>query len=570
MDPWEDSADFATSRESNVPVNRSIVHESIDVDQETLVTNPAPPQIPALIYKHPKGPKKFAQMRSNQTQMPKNTTLSILDEDWSSFYEACPHFGHLWRHIKDETEPWPENVKIFNGKIYQNEKLCVPKGLAAQVLGAQHIFGGHMGIEKLVKSAKLRFEFGDPLSIWKLAQSVKQQCNTCQACEPPNWKVAGKIDMTPIPPKVMTSVSMDLFSPPLTTWQGIQYDALVICVDRHSGWIIAIPTQKHGLTAEKLGHLAFENGWNIFGVPSIITSDQGPQFAGAWWRTICSRLGIRNAFSQAHKPQSNGRAEVAGRQFYNILRKIHTDMHVNWVEALPRVLRIHNDTPNDTGFSPYQILFGRDRNEANIPYEAPNECEGAKAFFSRMEKLDQKIASIYAERHAQVQAQYNRDKREMPPFKVGDKVWILRPPNVGGNKMETWWLGPALVVQRVGNTSYRVRTKPGVEMDTHRESMKPYIEDKLMGTGVPLFYHQGTTKSSGLIDKQNPVKQILRHRMRNGKMEFLTRWKGASSHEDSWERVENFVKGLPDPWLEYIFNAGLAPDMWKWLFFETT
>ena len=61
-------------------------------------------------------------------------------------------------------------------------------------------------------------------------------------------------------------------------------------------------------------------------------------------------------------------------------RKLHTDMHVNWVEALPRVLRIHNDTPNETGYSPYQILFGRDRNEAGIPYEIPNECEGAKTF----------------------------------------------------------------------------------------------------------------------------------------------------------------------------------------------
>ena len=113
-------------------------------------------------------------------------------------------------------------------------------------------------------------------------------------------------------------------------------------------------------------------GGIFFGIPSTITSDQGPQFSGAWWRTICARLGIRTAFSQAHKPQSNGRAKVAGKQFYGILCKLHTDMHVNWVEALPRVLRIHNDSPNDTGYSPYQILFGRDRNEAGIPYEPPH------------------------------------------------------------------------------------------------------------------------------------------------------------------------------------------------------
>ena len=135
-------------------------------------------------------------------------------------------------------------------------------------------------------------------------------------------------------------------------------------------------------------------------------------------------------------------------------------MHVNWVEALPRVLRIHNDSPNDTGYSPYQVLFGRDRNEAGIPYEAPTECEGAKQYFARMQKLDEKISKLHFERHQKVKNSYNQDKKEMSSFQPGDIVWVLRPPSIGGNKMETWWLGPAKVVQRVGNTSYKVLIKP--------------------------------------------------------------------------------------------------------------
>ena len=46
--------------------------------------------------------------------------------------------------------------------------------------------------------------------------------------------------------------------------------------------------------------------------------------------------------------------------------------------------------------------------------------------------------------------------------------------------------------------------------------------------GVPLFYHQGTTRSSGFRETHDPVKQIFKHRVKNGKMQFLTRWKGAS------------------------------------------
>ncbi len=75
--------------------------------------------------------------------------------------------------------------------------------------------------------------------------------------------------------------------------------------------MIAQPTLKKGLTAEKCAHLQLDGGWTQIGVPTTITSDQGPQFVGQWFQTICGRLGIREAFSQAYQPQANGRAEVA-------------------------------------------------------------------------------------------------------------------------------------------------------------------------------------------------------------------------------------------------------------------
>ena len=96
---------------------------------------------------------------------------------------------------------------------------------------------------------------------------------------------------------------------------------------------------------------------------------------------MCARLDIRQAYSHAHRPQANGRAEVAGQRVYNLLRKMHTEAKLNWVEALPRVLWIQNNLINDTGVSPYQILFGRDRLEGSISYEPPTMCPSAETFF---------------------------------------------------------------------------------------------------------------------------------------------------------------------------------------------
>ena len=221
------------------------------------------------------------------------------------------------------------------------------------------------------------------------------------------------------------------------------------------------------------------------------------------------------------------------------------------------MLRIHHDTINESGLSPYQILFGRERNEAGIPYQPPRESETAAHFFARMKGVDEKVAEHYQQEHKRQMDAINAKRSEGKTFEEGEKVWILRAQPTGGNKMESWWLGPAKVMARVGKASYKVLLKPGMVYGVHRDWMKPYVEDEIMGTGVPLFHHQGTSKSTGLGDTQDPVQEIKKHRVRNGKLEFYTRWKGATSHEDSWEPGSTFVTGFSQSWLNYLSNHGL-------------
>jgi transposase InsO family protein len=140
---------------------------------------------------------------------------------------------------------------------------------------------------------------------------------------------------TPVPTHIMSSVALDIFSLPRVDWQGESFDSLLLCVDRLSGWVIARPTRKAGLTAQRAAHLIMDNRWETFGLPAIITSDQGTQFVGQWWRTMCARLGIRQGYSQAYRPQANGRAEVTGKTLIGLIRKVLVEDHINWVKALP-------------------------------------------------------------------------------------------------------------------------------------------------------------------------------------------------------------------------------------------
>ena len=187
-------------------------------------------------------------------------------------------------------------------KIYHNQKLSVPQDLVTKVIMAQHLVMGHTGVEKLIPELKARYAFPPFVDIKVWAKAVRPMCVTCQVSEHPNWALKGPITMSHVPERIMSSVCLDIFHLPLTTYRDQSFDSLVFCVGRLSGWILAKPALGKGLTAEKTAHLLLENGWDIFGVPSLIACDQGPQFAGQWFRTICARLGIRLAYSQAYGP----------------------------------------------------------------------------------------------------------------------------------------------------------------------------------------------------------------------------------------------------------------------------
>ena len=47
----------------------------------------------------------------------------------------------------------------------------------------------------------------------------------------------------------------------------------------------------------------------------MVTTDNGPQFVGTWWQTICSLFGGRRAYAQAYHHQANGKAERTGKEF---------------------------------------------------------------------------------------------------------------------------------------------------------------------------------------------------------------------------------------------------------------
>ena len=446
-------------------------------------------------------------------------------------------------------------------------RICVPETKVKSVIEIHHAQTGHPGIRKSVTELSRRYIFPPLIKLYEEVREHRRKCPVCQACEHPNWSGNSPIDHTPIPPHIMSSVAIDIFSLPTVEWKGQSFDSLLVCVDRHSGWIIARPCTKVGLTAEKAAHLMLDGGWEVFGVPSVITSDQGPQFAGQWWKTMCARLGIRQAYSQAYRPQSNGRAEVAGKSLINALRKLAAQGLRNWVEVLPRALWAYHNLIGESGMSPFQIVFGRDRHEAGVPFPPPKECEDAMQFFDRMSQIDQTVSKVLEEQHLKTQRRLNTQRSEGQPYKRGDLVWVLRPrSSPQTTKLDTWWMGPAKILDRLSKSSYNVQLKPTMAVEVHDSHLKPFVEDECTGKSVELYHHLPTYQPVEVVPGEWNVDTILRHRRGpDGKLQFLTRWEGAEPGEETWEPMDSFILRYCYEVVQYCKEKGLKLDLTQYL-----
>ena len=109
----------------------------------------------------------------------------------------------------------------------------------------------HPGTKKQALDMQSRFEI-DRIGLYNAIKQVKKGCSICQACNLDNPNVRGEAQWTPIPDQPMESVAMDVFSMPHVHIRKEVFDCVVVCVDRHSGYVVAVPARQKGLLAKEV------------------------------------------------------------------------------------------------------------------------------------------------------------------------------------------------------------------------------------------------------------------------------------------------------------------------------
>ena len=481
----------------------------------------------------------------------------IFDLDWAPWYKKCSKWWEPWTQIEDGEE-WPKGYQLLDGKLFLDSKLCVPLGMTRDVVRAHHSAVGHIGGKRLLAQMARFYNWASEERVGRYARLMQKECVLCQAMEHPHHSLKLRQDPIPIPPAIMDSVAIDVFTMPPVVFENATYDCFVACVDRLSGWIIAFPATRKGLRADVVAKQMFHRAWSLFGVPRIITSDQGPQFAAAWWQTLCGCLGIRQAFAQAYHSQANGRAEVAGRELQRKLRFLReTSPTLPWVEALPVAVQHINDSPGESGLSPYEILTGRVRNLPGVPIPVPREAQDALDFLEHQKDVELKVAEIMNSKHEKVAAKLEEKRNEPMEFSVGDIVWYKRPPSMTADKALPRWVGPCPIMARSGMRSYQIEVKPGIWQLAHRSQLKPFVSNDPQGESFPLHYFRLTPEEQAPGEGEWNVEKIIKHKETAKGPMFLTKWEGFPISEATWEPINHFFHRYAAPFVTYCREHGM-------------
>ncbi|XP_050706734.1 uncharacterized protein LOC126992106 [Eriocheir sinensis] len=130
------------------------------------------------------------------------------------------------------------------------------------------------------------------------------------------------------------------------------------------------------------------------------------------------RWGVRHVVTSPHYPQSNGHAEATVKTVKHLIMKVAPSGNIDCEEFDRGLLELRN-TPNFTGRSPAQILFGRPLRSC-VPAHPHSFSEDWQA---KAEDCDRRAAA----RAKDSTARYDQHAHPLPRLKIVQHVRIQDP-----------------------------------------------------------------------------------------------------------------------------------------------
>lgn len=364
-------------------------------------------------------------------------------------------------------------------------RLVLPSKLTYEIFEQLHKqrIAGHLGRDKTIASIKKRFYWPN------LTSDVKRWCQNCNNCArrkpgPGRGKSPLQQDIAYQP---FDRIALDILGPLPVTSNNNEY--IMVVGDYFSKYTEAYALQNH--TALTVADKLVTEFICRFGVPSVLHSDQGPEFESRLFKQMCSLLGIEKTRTVPYNPKSDGMIERHNRTIQQMLAMFVNENRNDWDDHLPFVMMAYRASCHDsTKCSPNLLMFGReiqfpidvmfddtpDRSNDICPSEYVEWLKQSAVLSFNVASQNLKVAA------SRQKKAYNKGLKPRR-FTVGDSVWRWYPPTANV-KLGLGWTGPYRVLAQITEVTYRIQHKETLKtLVVHVDHLKVYHEETQNSNG---------------------------------------------------------------------------------------
>ncbi|SOV04672.1 uncharacterized protein UDID_17163 [Ustilago sp. UG-2017a] len=460
--------------------------------------------------------------------------LASSQDPWTSSLLERVHLG---------SAPPGSTINSMNLLTYQ-DSVCVPEvdDLRLLIVQDRHDSpaAGHPGRRKTLSLVRRSFFW---LGMSKFVHSFVDSCETCRRIKAVRHKPYGHLKSLPVPPHPWLSISMDLIEqlPPSS-----DFTAILVVVDRLTKMAIFVPTTNE-LDAPKLAKLFLRHVYSKHGLPTSIVSDRGSEFTSHFWCSLSTLLGIKNHFSSAYHPQSDGQTERINQVLEQFLRGYSNHLQTDWSDLLPLAKFSYNNAEHaSTQLTPFFANYGYHPRFSfdNTDPASPALFPTARSYADQLKQLHEYVRGELVKANSQSAEQFNKRRLPAPQFQPGDRVWLsadnirsLRPTK----KLDYRRLGPFSVSEIISSHAYRLQLPPSMKIHNvfHVDRLEPYVTNT-----IPNRVQPPPPLVEVESDLEYEVEQILDskvdHRYRDP-LFYLVRWVGYGPDHNSWEPASNLT-----------------------------
>ena len=313
---------------------------------------------------------------------------------------------------------------------------------------------GHLGIAGT-------YELVTRSYVWdRVHEYVKKYmlgCTICTRAKKRNTRKHGQLKSLPVPDGPWQWTQSDHI---VKLLRSRGFNSIYVVVDQFTKMAHFIPTTEKA-SEEDLIDLHLRHMWKLHGTPLIHSTDHHGNFTSKYVQKMFAALGIKQRFSTAYHPQTQGQVENLNGWLETFLWMHCIFQKDNWADLLHMAeFAWNNHYHSSLSMTPFYANYGMHPTMTDVPVgDQRNTPERIKRLLDCRENIRVQLED--AQRRQKKYYDMRRDRA--PAFGVGDKVYVSTENMImdeGSKKLSDLRTGPFEIISMVGDSAFKLRLPP--------------------------------------------------------------------------------------------------------------